>query len=323
MDTELSITYLAFEGDQLADDMYFVDDGIAEERPDVEITQRDARGVRMAQGMGWFSIGLGLTQLLAPHLFNRIVGVRNGSGVLTRLLGARELVSGLALLGGRDPVRALDARIAGDVMDLGLLAANLVAPANGRGRLVASTISVLGATGMDIVARRHLAADPQRQERVAQVTRIGKSITIDAAPHAVYQVWRTFERAPEIFPHLVKVERLDAIRSRWTARGPAGTTLSWEAEIVDDRPGELIVWNTIGGPLETSGIVRFLTAPGGRGCEVVVEMDYHVFGGGLGRAAATALGLEPGIELERGLRRLKQIFEIGEPMRSDAKKGDR
>lgn len=304
-----------------ADVVFFVEEGDDRQRPAVEVTQRDARGVRLAQGLGWYSLGLGVAQLVAPRLFARALGVKGGGGALVRVLGVRELLSGLGLLGSKRAVGSLSARIAGDVVDLALLGLAIAQPNNGRRRLIAATAATAVATGLDVLARRHLAADPSRAERVAAETRVGKAITIDADPGDVYAAWRHLDNLTAIFPELRGVERLDALRSRWTARGPGGVKLRWEAEIVDDVPGEMIAWTTVNGWLDTEGVVRFMRAPGGRGTEVVVEMRYHTRGRALGRAAAAGLGLEPSLVLDRGLRRLKQLIEIGEPMRARADEG--
>jgi uncharacterized membrane protein len=285
-----------------------------DERPAVEFTEREARGVRLAQGLGLFSIGLGLTELVAPRVFGAAIGTPGRGTKIMRAFGARELTSGVSLLVSRDPVRALDARIAGDFLDLAALGIAFLRPSSGRKRLMIAAGAVLGATVLDIMARRRLAADPNRAVRVGQRTRIGKAVTIDAQPEQIYTFWRGLEDLPSIFPHLGAVEILDAERSRWTAHGPKGTELSWESQIIDDEPDRLLAWKTDGGPFQSDGVVHFLPAPGGRGTEVAVEMEYHVLGGGLGRAAALAMKLEPGVELEKGLRRLKQLFELGEIM---------
>jgi uncharacterized membrane protein len=174
---------------------------------------------------------------------------------------------------------------------------------------------------LDALARRRPAQDPHRAVRLRQRTPIGKSVTNAAGADEIYTFWRGLEDLPLLFGDLCEVEVIDDVRSRWTVRGPRGTRLRWESTIVDDRPGTLIAWTTDKGPFTSDGVVHFLPAPGGRGTEVVVEMDYHVVGGGLGRAAALGLGLEPGLELEKGLRRMKQLFEIGEAM--VARKGGR
>ncbi|MBZ0231540.1 MAG: hypothetical protein K8M05_04260, partial [Deltaproteobacteria bacterium] len=89
-----------------------------DERPAVEFTERDARGVRLAQGLGLFSIGLGLSEIVAPRVVKTAIGAPGDGTKVMRAFGARELTSGVGLLVSRNPVRALDARIAGDFLDL-------------------------------------------------------------------------------------------------------------------------------------------------------------------------------------------------------------
>jgi uncharacterized membrane protein len=184
--------------------------------------------------------------------------------------------------------------------------------------LTAATAAVLGATALDVHATRELAGDLDRAEQVAKVTHVGKAITIDAPAAAIYSFWRDFRNLPRVMDHVRGVEPLGDLRSRWTAEGPKGIEVHWEAEIVEDLPNERIAWRTLGGSFDSSGAVRFLPAPGGRGTEVVVDLHYQLRGGVAGKLAALASGREPGIEVGRALRVLKQLFEIGEPMRSDA-----
>ncbi|HVV86958.1 MAG TPA: SRPBCC family protein [Kofleriaceae bacterium] len=287
-------------------------------RPNVEVTQDAMRGVRAAQGMAWFSIGLGLTQLLAPRAVSRLIGVKHGRGTIMRLFGLRELVSGLGLLSQRRAAAWTGARVVGDVLDLAAIGAAMVRPGNDRVRLAAAAGAVVAATALDLQATGHLAGDVARQEQVAQVTHVGKAITIDAPARALYDFWRDLRNLSRIMDHVLEVEELPGGRTQWTGEGPRGTTIRWEAELVEDRPGELISWRTIGGPFESSGSVRFFVAPGGRGTEVCVDMHYRLLGRVAGKLIALATGREPGLELARGLRVLKQLFELGEPMRSDA-----
>ena len=64
------------------------------------------------QFLGWFSVGLGVTQLLAPRALGRAIGVGEQTTVM-RLCGVREIVSGLGLLSGRAPATFAMARVAG------------------------------------------------------------------------------------------------------------------------------------------------------------------------------------------------------------------
>jgi hypothetical protein len=72
-------------------------------------------GVDLARGMGWFSVGMGLAQLLTPGLVGSLTGVRNNR--LLRLYGMRQLACGVGILNSEQPANWMWARVAGDVMD--------------------------------------------------------------------------------------------------------------------------------------------------------------------------------------------------------------
>ena len=80
---------------------------------------------QFSRGLGWFSIGLGMTELLAPRALARAIGVSEDHDRLLRTLGAREIVSGLGLLARPKPTGFAWSRVAGDIMDLSLLGAAL------------------------------------------------------------------------------------------------------------------------------------------------------------------------------------------------------
>jgi hypothetical protein len=116
------------------------------------------RSLKLAKGLGWFSIGLGLTQLLAPQWLERQIGIRSGRTGLMRALGARETMAGLGVLMGDTKVVPLWGRVAGDAMDLALLAAALKSPGNEKGRLAGATGMVVGVSLLDFACARMLQA---------------------------------------------------------------------------------------------------------------------------------------------------------------------
>jgi uncharacterized membrane protein len=146
-----------------------------------------------------------------------------------------------------------------------------------------------------------------------------RSITINREPEAVYEFWRELTNLPTFMAHLEAVEETDG-KSTWRAKGPAGVTISWDAEVVLDRPGECIAWRSIDGSttVPNRGVVRFQKAPGGRGTEVQVELKYEPPGGAIGAAFAKLFGEEPSQQISGDLRRLKQVLETGEVLQSDA-----
>jgi len=107
-------------------------------------------------------------------------------------------------------------------------------------------------------------------------------------------------------------------RSHWVARAPAGQEVEWDAEIIDERPGRRIAWRSLAeSDVRHEGEVRFREAPGDRGTEVRVHIDYDPPAGKAGAAVAKLFGEEPEQQIRDDLRRLKQVLETGEVLLSD------
>ena len=140
--------------------------------------------------------------------------------------------------------------------------------------------------------------------------RVEESVTIDAAPEHLYTFWRNFENLPRFMENLESVEVRDGNRSHWTTKGPAGTSVDWEAEIINEIPNELIGWRSLdGGKVDNAGSVHFNRAPGGRGTEVKVILRYDPPAGSLGARVSKILGEDPAKQVQEDLLRLKAIFE--------------
>lgn len=140
-----------------------------------------------------------------------------------------------------------------------------------------------------------------------------KSVTISRPPEELYRYWRNFQNLPRFMKHLESVENIDSRRSHWTAKAPAGQTVEWNAEIINERENELIAWrSTDDSDVENAGSVNFQPAPGGRGTEVKVTILYNLPGGVIGSRAAKLFGEEPSIQIEDDLRRFKRLMEAGE-----------
>jgi uncharacterized membrane protein len=152
----------------------------------------------------------------------------------------------------------------------------------------------------------------------ARAIEVNKTLTIRRPVQEVYAFWRDFQNLPRFMNHLESVEVVDDRRSHWKARGPAGQTMEWDAEIVADEPGERIEWRSLeGSDVEHTGSVRFKTAPGERGTEVHVELRYDAPAGKLGAALAMLFGEEPRQQVQDDLHAFKQVMETGEVVRSE------
>lgn len=122
--------------------------------------------LRTARGLGWFSVGLGVVELLAPHALARATGTRHDP-VLVRACGVRELATGIGLLFARDPEPWLWARVGGDALDAAALAAGRTGRDDDRWRTGVTLAAVVGVTAVDIACARalHTRATPIRDDR--------------------------------------------------------------------------------------------------------------------------------------------------------------
>jgi hypothetical protein len=105
---------------------------------------------RLARALGWFSIGLGVAELLAPGRIGRSLGLEDKRGLI-RAYGARELASAVPTLSIDKPV-GLASRIAGDALDLGTLALALRPSNPKRNNAAIATALVIGVTLLDVFA---------------------------------------------------------------------------------------------------------------------------------------------------------------------------
>lgn len=136
--------------------------------------------------------------------------------------------------------------------------------------------------------------------------------TIQKPRAELYAYWRNFENLPRFMDHLESVTVTDEKRSHWVAKAPAGRTVAWDAEIINEKVDELIAWKSLGGAdVDNAGSVRFVDAPGDRGTEVRVVLDYIPPAGRLGKWVAMLFGEAPEIQIKEDLRRFKRIMEAG------------
>ncbi len=294
---------------------------------------QDGNAEPLARFLGWFSIGLGIAEILAPRQLSEMIGVEYKPG-LFRLLGLREIGSGIGILSQEQPAGAVWSRVAGDVLDLALLGSQLDSGNPEREKTLAATMSVLGVTAVDLYTAKSLSqrsngatssrtngdqGSPRAIVEAGRGIKVKSAITIGRPIGEVYGFWRNFENLPRFMSHLQSVQELDGRRSHWTALGPANMRLEWDAETVEDRPEELISWRSLpGGQVDTAGYVRFRQAPKNQGTEVVVEMRYDPPGGVVGASIAKLFG-ESGQEVvNRDLQAFKNVLETGEVVHSDS-----
>jgi hypothetical protein len=152
--------------------------------PPVRVRDKDT----LAQFLGWFSIGLGAAELSAPRAMCRLIGAR-GKGAapsVMRLMGLRELAQGLGILTRPRPAGWLWMRVAGDGLDLSLLALTAAKNKDHRGRTAFAIANVVAVAVPDVVESMHLSRK-QGEPRSGMLVR--KAVTINKPRGEVEAAW--------------------------------------------------------------------------------------------------------------------------------------
>jgi uncharacterized membrane protein len=158
-------------------------------------------------------------------------------------------------------------------------------------------------------ARRH---NPAAAVAADEGVKVVRAVTINRPVAELYRHWQDLESLPRFMRHLESVTS-DGKRSHWVAKGPAGTRVEWDAEIINEEPNRLIAWRSLeGSQVSTAGSVHFTPLSHGRGTEVRVTLKYDPPAGKLGSWLAWLFGEEPGRQIREDLRRFKQLVETGE-----------
>lgn len=141
--------------------------------------------------------------------------------------------------------------------------------------------------------------------------KVTRSSIIHRPPEELYDFWRNLENLPLFMDHLESVRVTEPLRSHWVAKAPAGMTVEWDAEIINDLPNELIGWRSIeGSEIPNAGSVHFDPMDQGRATKVTVVLKYDPPAGPVGDAFAKLFGEAPSQSVRADLRRLKEMMEL-------------
>jgi uncharacterized membrane protein len=248
------------------------------------------RDERIAEGLGWFSLGLGAAQLIAPGALNRLAGIHDDAAArrAQRFVGVREVGAFAAIMAGRPrPVLPLWSRLGGDLIDLALLGRAWERRRESAPRLALTIANIAAVTGLDAyAASRHTQADGRKPKVEGKAPgggpmQVKAAVTVRKPREDVEPAWRSFET--------------DGGLSGW--KSDAGA---------EDASGDGIAH------------LRFVQAPASQGTEVHAALSYEPTAGKVGEMLSKALGDDPAQKVKDDLRRFKQVVETGEVVRSEA-----
>jgi uncharacterized membrane protein len=155
----------------------------------------DDQAHKLATGLGWASLGLGIPQTLAPGRFARFIGVEDDAK--TRMIivgpcGLREnaAAAGLLTLGDKGRAAFVWSRVAGDVLDIVMLVRALRGRSRRPARTAGALGAVLGITAVDVYTGVRFARAMEQTEE--QRMEIRHAITVRGARADVERRWREF-----------------------------------------------------------------------------------------------------------------------------------
>ncbi len=285
----------------------------------------------VTQALGWFSLGLGLAEVFAPRAIARLTGLDEDEHItLLRTYGLREIAAGVGILTRPKPTYWMWNRLLGDAVDLASLGKAMRSPQNNRTRLTGATAAVLGVMALDVICSISLTSEalPEGTGDDGSFT-LGESsdgsvpltavITVNKPIEEVYQFWKNPENFSRFMDQIESVRITSGRRAHWKIKAPPGLGIEWDAEVVTDKPNEVISWESVdSSELENRGTVRFRPAAGNRGTEIELLMNFKPKGGALGQRIAKYFSIIPKTQMMNDLRRFKQIIELGEIVKSDA-----
>ena len=197
---------------------------------------------RLARALGWFSLGLGFAQIAAPAKVAQLIGVDDDDETIAvmRVLGVREIASGLGILTQPKPAPWLWARVGGDAMDLALLRTALSSPRADHNRVAAATAAVAGIAAVDALCSTRLTAEadaPHRTSDAAERRRPRQGGGHGQCPaHGGLRVLGGVPESAALHGRFRLRQISGDRRSRWRLTAPAGITLEWDVEISDATP---------------------------------------------------------------------------------------
>jgi uncharacterized membrane protein len=271
------------------------------------------REERLARALGWFSVGLGLAELVAAGRLSRTLGLGDRPG-LVRAYGMREIANGAGLLAQRRRAPWLWARVGGDLLDMATLGAALRPSNKRRNQAAAATVTVAAITALDLYSARQLSkSNGATSGAEAAAVEIERSITIGKPAPELDRLWRDPATVSRSMGGFAEVAAAGEGRMRWTMPGRKGQNLSWETQLIEDRPGELQRWRSLpDAPVSNEGQVRFRPAPGDWGTEVTLRVRLAPTEGTSGGAAMKFLRTAPKLLAGQALHRFKSLAETGE-----------
>ena len=159
-------------------------------------------------------------------------------------------------------------------------------------------------------ARRTLTdavAEASRERRVQRI------VTVDKPAAELYALWRDPATLRQVMAPFANLSPAADEGIRWSLRSPLGRLCVWTSQVVEEREGELLRWESIeGSKMIAGGMLRLAPALGNRGTRVSLSLRFEPPPGLIGHALFSTLRVVPNTISRKALQRFKSLAETGE-----------
>jgi len=154
------------------------------------------------------------------------------------------------------------------------------------------------------------ATEPHASLKSGEGEKLEQSITINRSPEEIYSFWRQLENLSRFMQHIKSVTQMGDGISHWVVQTSHGAKFEWDARLIEDKPGQMISWQSLdGADVDNAGSVWFTPAGDGQGTVVKVSMKYSPPGGKFAALMAKVFGDSAEEQMMEDLQRLKSLME--------------
>lgn len=173
-------------------------------------------------------------------------------------------------------------------------------------------------TALGVTTKEYVEPGVPAEVDQARAISVRQSVYVDRPRAELFAMWRDFSKLPLFMDHLERVDVISPTHSHWVVAGPAGTSVEWDAEIVDERENEWIAWRTIEpAQVPNNGTVMFCEMSDG-GTDVFVTLEAQPPAGKFGELVAKMFGRAPNRQVRQALKRFKEMAEGRAPREAAA-----
>jgi uncharacterized membrane protein len=173
--------------------------------------------------------------------------------------------------------------------------------------------ALMGIAGLGMLGRAATNLPADRLTGIGAGRRaieLRKTLNIAAPPEEVFAFCAMWENYPRFMAHVREV-RGEGQRSHWAVDGPGGIPVSWDADVTQFVPNEVLAWRSVeGAGIQQAGVMHFERTED-EGTRLHIRMSYNPPAGALGHAVANLLGVDPERQMDEDFHRLKSLIEEG------------